>query len=106
MPYCINYADPAKTTKVKKATKANRDRAYRVHPTHSGTVPTILCKACKNNPPIKYNASIISEIRRLAACTGLWHPSARSYITGVSVTSTIAGQNSKNDDKCPQKRNG
>ena len=47
--------------------------AYRVHTTHSGTVPTILCKACKDNPPIKSNASIISEIRRLVTCTGLWH---------------------------------
>ena len=81
MPACIKYAVPANTTKEKKATKANRDRAYRVHATHSGTVPTILCTACKNHPPLIFNASIISEIRRLAACTGLWHPSTRSYIT-------------------------
>ena len=27
-------------------------------------------------------------------------------ITGVSVTSTIAGQNSKNDETFPQKQNG
>ena len=50
---------------------ADRDPAYRLHSTKQGQVPTILCKVCNENPPIKSNASIVSEINRLKDFGGM-----------------------------------
>ena len=71
MPLCENYGVPARHQKSKPGPSADRDPAYRVHSTNQGQVPTILCKACKENPPIKSNASIVAEINRLKDFGGL-----------------------------------
>ena len=71
MPLCENYGVPARHQKSKPGPSAGRDPAYRVHSTKQGQVPTILCKACNENPPIKSNASIVAEINRLKDFGGL-----------------------------------
>ena len=71
MPLCKNYGVPARHQKSKTGPSADRDPAYRVHSTKQGQVQTILCKACNENPPIKSNASIVSEINRLIDFGGL-----------------------------------
>ena len=49
-----------------------RDPAYKLASTIKGTVPSIRCKACSESPPLKSNACIVGEIKRLAAASGLW----------------------------------
>ena len=71
MPLCKNYGVPARHQKSKPGPSADRDPAYRVHSTKQDQVPTILCKACNENPPTKSNASIVSEINRLKDFGGL-----------------------------------
>ena len=71
MPLCENYGVPARHQKSKPDPSAGRDPAYRVHSTKQDQVPTILCKACNENPPIKSNASIVAEINRLKDFGGL-----------------------------------
>ena len=71
MPLCENYGVPARHQKSKPGPSADRDTAYRVNTTGQGQVATILCKACSENPPIKSNASIVSEINRLKDYGGM-----------------------------------
>ena len=52
----------------------DRDPAYKIHSTSKGQIPSLRCKACLDNPPVKSNASVVSEIGRLAEVSGLWTP--------------------------------
>ena len=71
MPDCNNYGVPARTEHGKPGPSAGRDPYYTVESTKRGTVPSIRCKSCRDNPPIKSNAAIVSEIKRLVGADGL-----------------------------------
>lgn len=71
MPDCDNYGVPAQTEHGKPGPSAGRDPHYTVESTKRGTVPSVRCKSCRDNPPIKSNAAIVSEIKRLVDADGL-----------------------------------
>ena len=71
MPDCDNFGVPARTVHGKPGPSKGRDPHYKVESTKRGTVPSIRCKACRDNPPIKSNAAIASEIERLTDSDGL-----------------------------------
>ena len=72
MPDCSNFGIPARTKHGKTGPSADRDMRYKVHSTNKGTTPAIRCKVCLDMPPIKSNASIVAEVERLAAESGIW----------------------------------
>ena len=51
---------------------AERDPHYKLHSASWGVAPSLLCKSCKENPPIKSNVGIADEIARLIEMDGLW----------------------------------
>ena len=55
----------------KRGPSRERDPAYKIHSTKKGQVPSLRCVECKENPPIKSNASIAEEITRLIGVDGL-----------------------------------
>ena len=71
-PTCDNYGIPARHQHGKPGPSQDRDMHYKVHSTKQGQIPSIRCKACLDNPPIKSNESIVSEINRLTDITGVW----------------------------------
>ena len=71
-PHCENFGVPARSEHGKPGPSADRDMAYKVHSSVKGTVPSIRCKACLDNPPMKSNASIVREVERLAEADGVW----------------------------------
>ena len=71
-PHCGNYGTPARSKHGKPGPSPDRDKAYKVHSTSKGSTPSIRCKSCLNNPPIRSNAGIAQEIDRLLAAGGLW----------------------------------
>ena len=50
----------------------DRDMHYKLHSTKGGQIPSVRCKACLDNPPIRFNASIVKEIERLVEESGIW----------------------------------
>ena len=72
MPDCSNFGIPARTKQAKPGPSRGRDPHYKVHSTKAGTVPSVRCKACKDNPPVKSNDSIVQEVERLAEESGIW----------------------------------
>ena len=56
MPDCENYGIPARPEHSKPGPSAGRDPRYTVESTKQGTVPSVRCKSCRDNPPIKSNA--------------------------------------------------
>ena len=73
-PACENFGVAARHQAQKPGPSPGRDPAYKIHSTSKGQIPSLRCKACKDNPPIKSNASIVSEIQRLAEAGDLWTP--------------------------------
>ena len=71
MPDCDNFGVPACPEHAKPGPSAGRDPHYKVGSTKRGTVPSIRCKSCRDNPPIKSNAAIAAEIHRLTDKDGL-----------------------------------
>ena len=71
-PNCENYGIPARHQHGKTGPSADRDMHYKVHSTKRGKVPSIRCKACTDNPPVKSNESIVREIERLSDANGVW----------------------------------
>lgn len=71
MPDCENYGVPARPEHSKPGPSAGRDPHYTVESTKRGTVPSVRCKACRDNPPVKSNAAIASEFARLVSVDGL-----------------------------------
>ena len=71
MPDCNNYSVPAQSVHTKPGPSADRDPNYTVESTKRGTVPSIRCKSCRDNPPIKSNAAIAAEFDRLVHIDGL-----------------------------------
>ena len=71
MPDCENFGVPAQSEHAKPGPSAGRDPHYIVQRTKKGTVPSLRCKACRDNPPIKSNTAIASEIERLTDADGL-----------------------------------
>ena len=72
MPDCANFGVPARHQHGKPGPSANRDPHYKVHSTAKGQIPSVRCKSCKDNPPLKSNASISTEIKRLLDIGGLY----------------------------------
>ena len=72
MPDCSNFGVPARTEHGKPGPSADRDPNYKLHSTKGGQIPSIRCKACLDNPPVRSNASIAKEVERLAAENGIW----------------------------------
>ena len=70
-PHCANYGVPARTEKQGPGPSPDRDMNYKTHSTSKGQVPSIRCKSCQNNPPLKSNAGIASEVARLIDAGGL-----------------------------------
>ena len=71
MPDCENFGVPAQSEHAKPGPSAGRDPHYIVQATKKGTVPSLRCKSCRDNPPIKSNAAIAAEIERLTDADGL-----------------------------------
>ena len=71
-PDCANFGVPARTAPGKTGPSADRDMNYKVHSTAKGTIPSIKCKRCGENPPMKSNRGIAEEAKRLADAAGLW----------------------------------
>ena len=70
-PSCANFGVPARTKQGKTGPSADRDLNYKVHSTNKGQTPSIKCKGCGDNPPMKSNASIAAEVRRLVRAGGI-----------------------------------
>ena len=64
MPACENYGVPASQESGTGGSK-NQDPNYKVTSTNKGTIPSIKCKKCNENPPIKSNEGIVSEFNRI-----------------------------------------
>ena len=71
MPDCVNYGVRPRTLPGKRGPARERDPAYKLHSTKKGTVPSLRCNECKQNPPIKSNAAIAEEVERLIRADGL-----------------------------------
>ena len=71
MPNCDNFGIPARHRHGKRGPSLDRDMRYKVHSTSKGTSPSVRCKSCKDNPPMRSNASIASEVRRMIELGGL-----------------------------------
>ena len=71
MPDCDNFGVPASPRHAKPGPSAGRDPHYTVASTKQGRVPSVRCKACRDNPPLKSNAAIAAELGRLADADGL-----------------------------------
>lgn len=71
MPNCDNFGLPARHQHGKRGPSQDRDMHYKVHSTAKGTVPSVRCKSCKDNPPIKSNEAIAAEVRRMVDLGGL-----------------------------------
>ena len=70
MPNCDNFGGPARHQHGKRGPSQDRDMHYKVHSTSKGTVPSVRCKSCKDNPPLRSNASIASEVQRMIGLNG------------------------------------
>ena len=66
-PHCENYGKPARHKRGKPGPSRDRDMEYKLHSTSKGSTPSIRCKSCLDNPPIRSNEGIASEIERLIA---------------------------------------
>ena len=71
MPDCDNFGVPACPEHARLGPSVGRDPHYKVESTKRGTVLSIRCKSCWDNPPIKSNAAIAAEIHRLTDMDGL-----------------------------------
>ena len=71
MPNCDNFGVPARHQHGKRGPSTDRDMHYKVHSTSKGTVPSVRCKSCHDNPPIKSNEAIAAEIERMVDLGGL-----------------------------------
>ena len=71
MPNCDNFGLPARHQHGKRGPSKDRDMHYKVHSTAKGTVPSVRCKSCHDNPPIKSNEAIAAEVRRMVDLGGL-----------------------------------
>ena len=71
MPDCDNFGIPARHQHGKRGPSPDRDMHYKVHSTLKGTVPSVRCKSCLDNPPMKSNACIAAEFERLVDLSGI-----------------------------------
>ena len=74
-PQCDNFGIPAREEPGKPGPSADRDLRYKVTNTAKGRVPALLCKCCKEKIPIKSNAGIAAEFKRIT----------RSCLTPVEI---------------------
>ena len=73
-PHCGNFGNPARVQHGKPGPSSDRDTRYKLHSTSKGQTPSIRCKSCGENPPIKSNTGIASEVKRMLAACGLLKP--------------------------------
>ena len=71
MPDCENFGVPASPTHSKPGRPQGRDPHYQRGSGRRGTLPAVICKACRDKPPIKSNVGIAAEIDRLTDADGL-----------------------------------
>ena len=71
MPDCENFGVPARHQHGKRGPSPDRDMHYKVHSTLKGTAPSVRCKSCLDNPPMKSNACIAAEFERLVDLSGI-----------------------------------
>ena len=70
-PQCESYGLPAMSEPVRPGPSEGRDPGYKVHSTSRGSAPSIRCKACLDNPPMKSNAGIAAELERMIEGGGI-----------------------------------
>ena len=71
MPDCVNFGVPALHEGVKRGpSPLHKDPHYNIDTTGSGE-PAIRCKSCNTHPPLKSNAAIADEIKRLVDMSGI-----------------------------------
>ncbi len=73
-PDCANFGVPARTEQGKTGPSKDRDMNYKVHSTAKGQIPSIKCKSCGLNPPMKSNAGVADEVVRLLGVDGIPRP--------------------------------
>ena len=88
-PHCQNFGFPARTEHGSRGASPDRDMNYKVDRTSGGSVSSIRCKSCLDNPPIKSNAGIVSEIERMLEAGNLWKA---EEITGCGDTKCVNHQ--------------
>ncbi len=71
MPGCENFGLPARHEPQSPGPSPNRDPAYKLHSTAKGQIPSLKCKACGENPPVKSNGGVAAEVQRLVHADGL-----------------------------------
>ena len=67
MPDCDNYGVPALTTPVKPRRSPGRDPHYKISTSGKGRLSALVCKCCKETPPLKSNQGIAEELDRISA---------------------------------------
>ena len=82
-PTCQNFGVPARHETQKPGPSPGRDPAYKLHSTSKGQIPSLRCKLCLDNPPVKSNASVVSEVQRLADAGGLWTREETAFCPNV-----------------------
>ncbi len=70
-PACANFGVPARHEPQRPGPSPGRDALYKLHSTNKGRSPSIKCKSCGGNPPLKSNRGIVEEAVRLAESGGL-----------------------------------
>ena len=73
-PDCANFGVPARTEQGKTGPSKDRDMNYKVHSTAKGQIPSIKCKSCGLNPPMKSNAGVADEVACLLGIDGIPRP--------------------------------
>ena len=71
-PGCNNFGAPARHEPQRLGPSADRDMAYKVD--SGSTAPSVRCKACGDNPPMKSNDGVAEEVARLVESGGLLLP--------------------------------
>ena len=79
MPSCENFGKPARHQPQKPGPSPDRDMRYKVHSTNKGQSPSLKCKSCGENPPLKSNECIAREIARLMGAGGLLTPEETAW---------------------------
>lgn len=73
-PDYANFGVPARTEPGKTGPSYDRDMNYKVYSTNKGQMPSLKCKVCGDNPPMKSNSGITEEAKRLMMKASLSAP--------------------------------
>ena len=70
-PACSNYGVLPRTARSNPWPSEHRDPAYRLDTQREGQVACLFCRECGQNPPLRSNAAIVSEVDRLVGIDSL-----------------------------------